>query len=191
MNSAFYILTCLCLSLSNFGNDCWGLGQDGQDDKQRFVLVITLDSARIDSLMANRFLKTEVPPNLVNKIESIRFQNPTSFHDEPIAIKAKTDKRSRSLATKIDQSVLDRLGYQPVEMKIYDSNFSSVLVVLDQPKSDSVAAIPGQLELPPEAPNDSKPFFVRLTKTRGIYGSLKEIENAFDEIRFWKHRSSV
>ena len=171
----FSVTICLALSTNAFANCC--VGQDLQDEEdQKFVLVITLDAERVNSLLVNRALKTKVNPKLINKIEAIRFQNPTSFLDEPIYIESNTDKQNRALATIVDQTVIDRLEYQPVEMKIYDSNFSSVVVVLDQPRKNAIQSIPGQLTEPPKGPNDSKPFFVRITSRRGISGTLKNMK---------------
>ena len=150
--------------------------QDVETEEQKFVLVVTLDQQRVNSLLVNRVLKTKVNPNLINKIEAVRFQAPTSFLDDPIYIDPKTDKRNRALATIIDQTVLDRLEYQPVEMKIYDSNFSSVVVVLAQPKKNAIQSIPDQLAKPPQGPNDSRPFFVRINSRRGISGTIKNIQ---------------
>jgi len=173
--------TCLAILILAFSTPAsivaWESNQeDERSSEEKFVLVITLNASRIRSLQVDGVLKTEVPPKLRNKIEAIRFQNPTSFLDEPIQIEAKTDLQNRALASRIDQSVIDRLEYQPVQMKIYDGNFSSVLVVLDNSKQDSVATVPGQLAAPPQGPNDSNPFFVRISDTRGISGAIKDLK---------------
>ena len=166
----------ICIWLLTFAFQATVVGQITKEEVEKFVLVIKLDDDRIQSLRVHGALKTKVPDAMVNRVAAIRFQKPSSFLDKTVRVEARTDKRSRTLATRIDNSILDRIAYQPVEMKIYDSGFSSVLVVLDQPLENSLETIQGQLATPPQGPNDSPSLFVRISDTRGIEGTLKDLK---------------
>lgn len=95
---------------------------------QRFELNLTLDAAKIQQLKKTGFLKATVPAQFFNRVDSIVLKQSDSFNDDRLSLPLDIDKRSRALFAEIDQSVLEHLPYQPVRIKVYESNFDAVVV---------------------------------------------------------------
>lgn len=146
--------------------------QDETDTElKKVVLVVKLDSEKIQQLRASGQFIANIPPKLTNRVGAVRFKRELSFLKKPFKANVISDKLNRSLVVKVDNTILERLDFQPVEIKIYDSGFDRVFLKFDF-RGNSAGALPEQVEIE-KNPDDSPLVFIRLGEDRGVYGTLK------------------
>jgi hypothetical protein len=100
----------------------------GNSEYQRYEIVLTLDEEKLQQIQKTGFLKASLPAQYLNRVDSIVLKSTTSFVDEKYQLTLDVDKRNQALWAEIDQSVLEHLPFQPVQIKVYDSNFSAILL---------------------------------------------------------------
>jgi len=130
-------------------------------------------------------LSTRIPPNLVNRVGKIRLKRSRSFLSRSLkVVGAQTEKKNGLVSVEIDNTILERLAYQPVEMSIYESGFNQV-----QLKFNPLGSVAGKLPAEAQSPADLQagPYmFVRIDSKRGIYGLIKNFETLSIETQFGK-----
>ena len=152
---------------------------------QKFVLVMKLNDDQINRLRVNGSLITQIPPKLVNRVGKIRFKRSASFLSKSLrVVGAKTEKKNRLVSVEVDNTVLERLAYQPVEMSIYESGFDQVRLKFN-PLGSVAGKLPTETQ-PPANPKSNPYMFVRINAKRGIYGLLKDFDTLSIETQFGK-----
>ena len=148
---------------------------DEEKLNQKFVLVLKLNDNQINKLRVEGSLVTRIPPKLVNRVGKIRFQGPSSFLSKSLKVDgAKTLKKARLVSVEVDNSILERLPYQPVELSIYESGFDRVRL-----KFNPLGSVAGKLPTetkPSDGPLTGPHMFVRINSKQGLYGLLKDFE---------------
>ena len=157
--SSFYVLNTVVANVAQ------------QDSPTKYVLIINLDSNKIETLRRTGVLTANIPPKMINKINAIRFKRKTSFLTKSLETKAPIDKVNSDLLAVIDNTVIERLDYQPVEVKIFESGFNRLFIKFN-PKGNVAGEIPKQIKVE-RRPEDSQFVYVRLDNQRGLYGTLK------------------
>ena len=117
-------------------------------DTGRVSAIVELTDGELQSLLQTGIFKMEIPPAYVNKVNSLILKRPVRFKDKVAVLFNDVEKRSNTVAISVDDSTIEQISYQPVELKIYESGYSNILVRY-QPgngrkkekisKSDSVA----------------------------------------------------
>ena len=92
-----------------------------------FKAVVLLSDSRLLSLRQNGALSIPVPSQL-ERVQSVVLKRPAYFKSTKTSVYAESRLTGQSMEVSIDESILDRIDYQPVEMKVYESGFSSILL---------------------------------------------------------------
>lgn len=146
-----------------------GRGQATPVKKQeRLTMTVELDSKEIAALRVKGLLRTNVPAAYRNRLDAIEIKRSTSFKAEHFVLHDAVDKVQDSLTLTISEASLDRLEYQPIKAKIYYSQASSVVLVLDRQKGKRSGGVAEKLSRP--TANDSPKLFVRIDDRRGLSG---------------------
>ena len=142
---------------------------------KKFVLILKLNDQQIERLRLNGSLSTKVPPRFVNRVKAVRIKRATSFRSKPLSVAgARTQRSNRSVSLEIDNSVLERLAYQPVDIRIYETGFD-LLRLKFNPRGNIAGELPQEFE--PLADQSKAPYmYARINDRRGIYGSLVNFE---------------
>ena len=156
-----------------------------EDLGKKFVLIVKLSDQQINRLRLTGSLSTRIPPKFVNRVGAIRFKRTSSFRGDALKVSgAKTEKSNRSMSVEIDNSVLERLAYQPVDLRIYESGFDVVEL-----KFNPLGIVAGELpeEFQPSVDQGQAPYmYARINSQRGIYGSLENFETLAIKTQFGK-----
>ena len=171
--------------------------QDAQDEPkladssevQRYDVVLTLDEGKIRQLQQTGILKASLPKHFLNRVDSIVLSRVDRFVTEPLLLDEDVQKRDRMLGLRVDASFIDHLAYQPIKIRIYESNFSSI-VLQYQPVRMQIKSKASDVDLEKDTP----PVFLRLNNDRGITGHIKDgdslkLTTEFGEIAFPFERS--
>lgn len=133
-----------------------------------FSAVITLDDQRLQTLLQQGTAEIAIPPNLVNHVESVIIQRPIYFKDTKAKVFADARLSGQRLVVDVDQSVIDRIDYQPVELRVYEAGFSSVIL-----KYRAIAKAATKAVATADPKTDSPTLSVRLRSGKGISGSIR------------------
>lgn len=87
-----------------------------------------LTDGELQSLLQTGAFKMSIPPRLKNKVNSLILKRPDRFKDEVAVLFNDVDKRSNTIAISIDDSTIEQIAYQPVELKIYESGYTNIMV---------------------------------------------------------------
>ncbi|MFK7769777.1 MAG: hypothetical protein AB8B55_21395 [Mariniblastus sp.] len=155
------------LFLTSFRSANATQNSDQEQSKEPVVLVVKLNLSEIRCLKETGVLQTTLPALLRNRVREIRIEAQTSFLKQAHKVQVKTDKRNRIVSVALDDEMLDRLDYQPIEFKIYESNFDRVALVYkaSQNRGRAVARAIADSDL-----------FVRIDDQRGAVGAMVKPE---------------
>ena len=159
-----------------------GLGSSDKDpevkeeiEDQRFVVVLTIGDEEARALRRDGNLRASLPAHFRDRVDSVLLRHPTTFLKRKLVIKDDVDKIGRTLLVNVDESIVDRLGYQPIMIKVYQSGYDTI--VLKYPPSGSrrrLASI-GRASRP--RPRDSPQVFVRLSPENGTTGWVRNMKS--------------
>jgi len=156
-----------------------------EETNQRFVLILNLNDQQISKLRLTGSLSTQIPPKFVNRVGAIRFKRPFSFQSDPLKVSGgKTVKRNRTVSVELDNTVLERLAYQPVDFQIYESGYDRVELRFN-PLGVVAGKLPEEFE-PSDEPTQSPYMYAKINSQRGIYGRLKDFEKLTIKTQFGK-----
>lgn len=97
-------------------------------DTGRVSAVVELTDGELQSLLNTGSFKMSIPQNLKNKVNSLILKRPDRFKDDVAVLFNDVDKRYDTVAISIDDSTIDQIAYQPVELKIYESGYTHIMV---------------------------------------------------------------
>ncbi len=98
----------------------------GEED--RVSAVIVLQDADVVSLKQTGFIKMAIPPAMIDRVDSVTLKRPIRFKDEAAVLFSDVDRRNAMVSVRIDDATMEQIDYQPVELKIFESGFSSIVV---------------------------------------------------------------
>ena len=151
-------LVCPVLSVS---------GAHAATEEDRVSAVIELQDADVASLKQTGYIKMAVPQELINRVDSVTLKRPVRFKDEAAILYNDVDRRSGMVAVSVDDSTMEQIDYQPVELKIFESGFSSIIVHYR----------PGNSTPPKKASKDDSAVFVTsLDNTKSLTGRLADMK---------------
>ena len=93
-----------------------------------FAAVVTLDDLKLNQLMQQGSVEIRIPTQLINSVESVIVKRPLHFKNKKASGFADAELSGRRLVVKIDETVIERIDYQPVELKVYETGFNSVIL---------------------------------------------------------------
>jgi hypothetical protein len=154
------LLALACPVLSVFG-------ANAAAEEDRVSAVIVLQDADVASLKQTGYLKMAIPPALINRVDSVTLKRPVRFKDEAAILFNDVDRRSGMVSVRVDDATMEQIDYQPVELKIYESGFSSIVVEY----------LPGNSTPPKKASKDDSAVFVtNLANSKSLTGRLADMK---------------
>ena len=97
-------------------------------DTGRVSAVVELTDGELQSLLHTGSFKMSIPQSLKNKVNSLILKRPDRYKDDVAVLFNDVDKRSDTIAISIDDSTIEQIAYQPVELKIYESGYTNIMV---------------------------------------------------------------
>jgi len=89
--------------------------------------TVLMTDQRMKLLRQQGGLQISVPSGIGN-LQSVVLKRPTYFKEASARAFAQSMLHGQSMVMDVSESVLDRIDYQPVELKVYESGFSSVVL---------------------------------------------------------------
>jgi len=96
--------------------------------QDRVSAVIELQDADVASLKQTGYIKMSIPQKLINRVDSVTLKRPDRFKDEAAILYNDVDRRSGMVSVRVDDGTMEQIDYQPVELRIFESGFSSIVV---------------------------------------------------------------
>ena len=103
------------------------LNERGEEVVKRgtgFSAVLTLQDDSLRTLIQTGRVEIEIPTQLINNVDSVIIKRPFYFKEKRASDFADTELAGQKLFLNIDDAVVERIDYQPVELKVYESNFT-------------------------------------------------------------------
>ncbi|QEG21118.1 hypothetical protein [Mariniblastus fucicola] len=150
------------------------LNENGEEIVGRasgFSAVMTLDDASLKTLLRDGRVEIEVPTPLINSVESVIIKRPFYFKDKHASDFADAKLAGHRLVLNVDDSVVERIDYQPVELKVYETGFTSVVLNYVGKTSSLTDRKIG------DADADSPLLTVKLKSGKGITGRIKGMKS--------------
>ena len=97
-------------------------------DTGRVSAVVELTDGELQSLLHTGAFKMSIPHSLKNKVNSLILKRPDRFKDDVAVLFNDVDKRSNTVSISIDDSTIEQIAFQPVELKIYESGYTNIMV---------------------------------------------------------------
>ena len=136
-------------------------------DGDRVSAVLELQDADVASLKQSGFIKMVIPPHLRDRVDSVTLKRPVRFKDESAISFNDVDRRNGMVAVRVDDATMEQIDYQPVELKIYESGFSSI-VVQYRPGNSTPAR--------KSSKDDSAVFVTNLTNSKSLTGRIADMK---------------
>jgi len=143
-----------------------GQGEEIVGRASGFSAVLTLDDANLQTLIRQGRVEIGIPQQLVNSVESVIVKRPVHFKNKKATDFADAELAGQKLVVNVDNSVIERIDYQPVELKVYETGFSSVVLNYVGDSSTSNASDPG------DPKTDSPLMTIKLKSGNGITGRI-------------------
>lgn len=148
----------------------------------RFMVVLTIGEQEAASLRRDGYLRATLPEKFRNRVDSVLLKHPTTFLSKKLLVRDDTDKRGRSLLVNVNEAIVDRLEYQPVQIKVYQSGFDSITLRYRRPTNQNQRSALRRGTKP--KPNDSPQVFVRLSPQNGTTGWIRNMQTLKIETQF-------
>jgi len=177
-------IVCLFLSL----NCILLLGQEKEPDQatkekksDRYMVVLTIGEQEAATLRRSGRLRATLPDKYRNRVDSVLLKHSTTFLSKKLVVRGDFDKAGSSLMVNVDESVIDRLEFQPVQIKVYQSGYKSITLRYKRPSRAQLDAIPREAK---PKPDDSPQVYVRLSPKNGTAGWIRNMKNLSVETQF-------
>jgi len=138
-------------------------GIQAATEGDRVSAVIELQDADVASLKQTGYIKMAIPPAMINRVDSVTLKRPVRFKDKAAILFNDVDRRSGMVSVRVDDSTMEQIDYQPVELKIFESGFSSIVV--EYRPGNSTTARKASKE-------DSGVFVTNLANSKSLTGRL-------------------
>jgi len=144
------------------------LGEEVVKRGTGFSAVLTLQDSSLETLIQTGRVEIEIPTQLINNVDSVIIKRPLYFKDKRASDFADTELAGQKLFLNVDDAVVERIDYQPVELKVYESGFTSVVLnYIGKSRSLRNSKEPG------DAATDSPIMTVKLRSGKGIRGRIQ------------------
>ena len=137
-----------------------------------FVAVVTLDDKKLESLLKDGQLEIAIPKQLTNSIDSITMKRPVYFKDQDASQFADATLKGQKLYVNIDELALERIDYQPIDLKVYETGYSSIVL-----KYFGTTRGRSKLDEIGDAKTDSAFVMIKLKSGKGIQGRIKGLKS--------------
>ncbi len=144
-----------------------------------FTAVVTITDAQLELLVRQGTLRINVPANLRNSIRSIVIQRPVYFKEKRATSYPDASMTGNEVLIEISNSLLERIDYQPVELKFYESGVDRVVL-----KYTGLAPNRKDISQVGDPASDSPIVFVKLKSGKGIEGRIKGMSKLNIESQF-------
>ena len=146
-------------------------GEEIVGNRSGFEAIVTLNDANLQTLLKRGQLEVSIPQHLVNSVDAVIVRRPVYFKDSMATKFATAQLSGHQLIVDIDQSMIERIDYQPVQLKVYESGFSSVVL-----KCNKRVAPNKKTKLPGDPATDSPMLTVKMRSGNGIDGRIEGIK---------------
>jgi len=155
--------------------------KEKEEKNERYMVVLTIGAQEAATLRNSGRLQATLPDKYRNRVDSVLLKNPTSFRSKKLVVRGKFEKTGKSLLVNVNESVIDRLELQPVQIKVYQSGFESITLKYKRPNRAQLDAIPRGAK---PKPDDSPQVYVRLSPKNGTAGWIRNMKNLMVETQF-------
>ena len=136
-----------------------------------FSAVVTLDDAKLESLLRKGRVEVNIPAQLINSIDSVIIKRPFYFKEKNGVEFADATLAGKRLEVRVDHEVIERIDYQPIELKVYENGYSSVVLKYIGNSNKRSAKTIGD-------PNTDSPMLtVKLKSGKGIAGRISGMQS--------------
>jgi len=136
-------------------------------EDERVSAVIMLQDADVASLKQTGYIKMAIPEQLVNRVDSVTLKRPVRFKDKAAVLYNEVDRRSGMVSVSVDDSTIEQIDYQPVELRIFESGFSKIVV--NYRPGNSIPREKASKE-------DSAVFVTNLSNSKSLTGRLADMK---------------
>lgn len=189
-------ICCLIVFLSSFAISCSTLpaqsseGTQGQGMTNEageeivkpaagFSAVVRLTDAKRKTLLTQGSLRISVPNYMANSVRSVVIQRPIYFKEQRAVSYSDVELVAKQIQLEIGSEVLQRIDYQPIELKFYESGISSIVL-----KYVGGPLKPNDFSGVGDPAKDGPVVLVRLRSGKGIEGRLKGMAELTLESQF-------
>ena len=135
-----------------------------------FSAVLTLDDKSMRTLLQQGKAEISIPQQLIGSVEAVVLRRPVVFKDNEAKEFAEARLEGQRLVIDVDQEILSRISYQPVQLNIYETGFSSVVLnYVPQKKATSVKKLG-------DAERDSPVLTLKLKSGNAVTGKIKDLQ---------------
>ena len=159
-----------CLALFGAVSTSSDVAGQTPEEPEWVSMVIVLDDSRLAMLKRTGYLNTSVPQYYRDRVESIVLKRPDFFKDQRATEYGDVARSGATIKLIVDDNTLDQLDYQPLEIKIYESGYDSVLLSYRR-TNVSGGATPMRQDVGSE---HSVPVKVRLDNGKSIRGPIRD-----------------
>ena len=99
--------------------------------KKTFKIVLTLNKSKLKALVTDGFIKAPIPQSYHNKITAIVLKHEDNVIDKRLKMDGDAAKLGSNLILPLSESVVERVKYQPLELKVYAKGYTSVILKFD------------------------------------------------------------
>lgn len=148
-----------------------------------FSAVVRLTDSKLQTLLTQGSLRINIPRHLSNSIRSVVIQRPIYFKEKRAVSYSDVELVANQIQLEIGSEVLQRVDYQPIELKFYESGINSIVL-----KYVGGPLTPINLAGVGDPTKDSPIVLVKLKSGKGIEGRLQglaevELQSQFGKIR--------
>lgn len=93
-----------------------------------FSALLNLDDHDVKTLVEQGSIAIHIPQHLRGSVEAIVLRRPVVFKNNKATAFADAQLNGQQLIVDVDQSTIGRIGYQPVQLNVYETQFSSVVL---------------------------------------------------------------
>lgn len=133
--------------------------------------TVLITDQRLDLLRRGGSLQIPVPAR-IGDVQSVVLKRPIFFKEKVAVGYGNSIMQSQSMLVDITETVLDRIDYQPVELRVYESGFSSIVLKYTGGLSGTKKAN----EQVGDPKVDSPVVTLKLRNGRGIMGRMKGLK---------------
>lgn len=135
-----------------------------------FNALLNLDDRNLQTLVKQGSVSISIPQHLIGRVEAIVLRRPVVFKENKSIAFADAQLAGQQLIVDVDNSILGRIGYQPVQLNVYEPQFSSVVLKYVAGNAEDSEKNLGDAE------QDSPLLKLTLKSGNGITGKIRGIQ---------------
>ena len=146
------------------------LGEEIIEAPAGFSAILALDDHSMRTLLKQGRAEISIPQQLIGSVEAVVLRRPVVFKDNKAKAFANARLEGQRLVIDVDQAILGRISYQPVQLNLYETGFSSVVLnYVPQKKTTSTKTLG-------DADTDSPVLTLKLKSGNAVSGRIQDTQ---------------